>query len=79
MVQLINTIFIGLIAGMILKNKEKYKNRKTLRFTIIAVWSVLYFLAYAVFPHLIMIFGPAAMLVLFSYIYRVKKKDKGNR
>ncbi|BBH20424.1 hypothetical protein Back11_17690 [Paenibacillus baekrokdamisoli] len=75
MVQIINTIFIGLIVSQMLNNREKYKDRKKLKKTIIiAVWSVLYFLLFAFSDNFILIFGPGVFLVIYTYIDYGRKK-----
>ncbi|RJE85197.1 hypothetical protein D3P07_21770 [Paenibacillus sp. 1011MAR3C5] len=76
MIQIINTMIIGLIVGMFLKRKEKYNDKKMLKYIIITIWCLLYFFAFAFFPHFIMIFFPAALLVLLSYMFRSKVPNK---
>lgn len=58
---------------MIINKKNICKDNKILKYIIITSCCVVYFITFAVFSNLIMIFGPAALIVIFSLIYSIKR------
>lgn len=77
MIQIINTIFIGLIISGILNQKTKINSMRAIKIIIILLVCLMYFFLYSLTPNLIMIFGPGACLVIYSYIdYGLKKQLK---
>ena len=67
MVQIINTIFIGLIVSHMLNKRDKYKKKQRLKHIIVTVWCVVYFLLFTGSSFLLT-FGPGAFLVIYTYI-----------
>ncbi|URN93818.1 MAG: hypothetical protein NAG76_18600 [Candidatus Pristimantibacillus lignocellulolyticus] len=80
MIQIINTLIIGMVVSSVLNKKEKYQDRILLRIILIGLWCLLYFLAYGISTNIITIFGPGALLVGYSYwdYYKRKESEKNN-
>ncbi|RCW45444.1 hypothetical protein DFP97_11032 [Paenibacillus prosopidis] len=77
MIQVINTIFMGLIISGILNQKTTINSMRAIKIIIILLVCSMYFFLYSLTPNLIMIFGPGACLVIYSYIdYGLKKHLK---
>ncbi|RCW45450.1 hypothetical protein DFP97_11038 [Paenibacillus prosopidis] len=78
MIQIINTIIIGLIVSGILNQKAKIKSMRGIKILIILFVCLIYFFLYSLTSNLIMIFGPGACLVIYSYIDYGRKKRLKN-
>ena len=78
MIQIINTLKIGLFVSSVLSKKEKYKRMKIKRNILIGLWCLLFFVAYGIFTNIIFIFGPGALLVGHSYWDYLKRKKRIN-
>lgn len=78
MIQIINTIIIGLIISGILNQRAKIKSMRVIKILIILLVCLIYFFLYSLTPNLIMIFGPGACLVIYSFIDYGRKKRLKN-
>lgn len=78
MIQIINTVFIGLIISGILNQKAKIESLRVIKIIIILLVCLMYFFLYELTPNLFMIFGPGACLVIYSYIEYGRKKQLKN-
>ncbi|MCR8656702.1 hypothetical protein [Paenibacillus endoradicis] len=74
MIQIINTIIVGMIIYNILSKKDKYKELKLNRIIIISFGCLMYFVIYGISANFITLFGPGAFLVSYSYWEHYKKK-----
>lgn len=75
MIQIMNTFLIGYIISQLLRNRDKYTDRKRFRNTIIVAWSVLYLIVSTFSSNLIFVFGPGAALIIYTYIDYVRHKQ----